>query len=180
MRRTQEKFLEAMQKGCLALNLRLDRRKHNLTADQTLRKMTASIKEREDKLCDREDYTSRPEIKRKQEEQLRQQETLEAKEGQSRPEDRLKGRRRYHVDRDTDGQEQRLAERAQELQGKKRLSRRRLLSWQIRPGSLTQGRRPGRTRRGSKTLRGLLGPVERKCKPVKRLKLRRGERKLTR
>ncbi len=37
--------VEAMQKECLALNLRWSRRKHNLTADQKLyEKMTASIR----------------------------------------------------------------------------------------------------------------------------------------
>ncbi len=44
MRRTQEEFLEAMQEGVPRAKFTFGWRKPNLTADQTLRKMTASIK----------------------------------------------------------------------------------------------------------------------------------------
>ena len=123
MRRTQEKFLEAMQERVpRAKFARLEPEKAQFNGlDQKLyEKMTASIKEREDKLCDREDYIEDQEIKlENKEEQLNQlKETLEAKENEIRARER-------QVEKDEDGivfdrdalmdKEQRLAERAQEL-----------------------------------------------------------------
>lgn len=125
MRRTQEKFLEAMQERVpRAKFARLEPEKAQFNGlDQKLyEKMTASIKEREDKLCDREDYIEDQEIKlENKEEQLNQlKETLEAKENEIRARER-------QVEKDEDGivfdrdalvdKEQRLAERAQELRG---------------------------------------------------------------
>lgn len=123
MRRTQEKFLEAMQERVpRAKFARLEPEKAQFNGlDQKLyEKMTASIKEREDKLCDREDYIEDQEIKlENKEEQLNQlKETLEAKENEIRARER-------QVEKDEDGivfdrdalmdKERRLAERAQEL-----------------------------------------------------------------
>ena len=123
MRRTQEKFLEAMQERVpRAKFARLEPEKAQFNGlDQKLyEKMTASIKEREDKLCDREDYIEDQEIKlENKEEQLNQlKETLEAKENEIRARER-------QVEKDEDGivfdrdalmdKEQRLTERAQEL-----------------------------------------------------------------
>lgn len=123
MRRTQEKFLEAMQERVpRAKFARLEPEKAQFNGlDQKLyEKMTASIKEREDKLCDREDYIEDQEIKlENKEEQLNQlKETLEAKENEIRARER-------QVEKDEDGivfdrdalmdKEQKLAEHAQEL-----------------------------------------------------------------
>ena len=123
MRRTQEKFLEAMQERVpRAKFARLEPEKAQFNGlDQKLyEKMTASIKEREDKLCDREDYIEDQEIKlENKEEQLNKvKEALEAKENEIRARER-------QVEKDEDGivfdrdalkdKEQRLAERAQEL-----------------------------------------------------------------
>lgn len=123
MRRTQEKFLEAMQERVpRAKFARLEPEKAQFNGlDQKLyEKMTASIKEREDKLCDREDYIEDQEIKlENKEEQLNQlKETLEAKENEIRARER-------QVEKDEDGvvfdrdavqaREAKLAERAQEL-----------------------------------------------------------------
>lgn len=123
MRRTQEKFLEAMQERVpRAKFARLEPEKAQFNGlDQKLyEKMTASIKEREDKLCDREDCIEDQEIKlENKEEQLNQlKETLEAKENEIRARER-------QVEKDEDGivfdrdaltdKEQKLAERVQEL-----------------------------------------------------------------
>lgn len=123
MRRTQEKFLEAMQERVpRAKFARLEPEKAQFNGlDQKLyEKMTASIKEREDKLCDREDYIEDQEIKlENKEDQLKQLETtLNAKE------QALVARERQ-VEKDEDGvvfdrdaveaREAKLAERAQEL-----------------------------------------------------------------
>lgn len=123
MRRTQEKFLEAMQERVpRAKFARLEPEKAQFNGlDQKLyEKMTASIKEREDKLCDREDYIEDQEIKlENKEDQLKQLEaTLNAKE------QALIARER-HVEKAEDGivfdrdeitrKEQKLAEHAQEL-----------------------------------------------------------------
>ncbi len=61
--------------------------------------MTASIKRREDKLCDRKDYVETKKLNENKEEQLRQlKEHWKRRETKSRPEkDRLKGRRRYRI-----------------------------------------------------------------------------------
>ena len=123
MRRTQEKFLEAMQERVpRAKFARLEPEKAQFNGlDQALyEKMTASIKEREDKLFDREDYVEDQEIKlENKEEQLNKvKEALEAKENEIRARER-------QVEKDEDGivfdrdalmdKEQRMAERAQEL-----------------------------------------------------------------
>ena len=123
MRRTQEKFLEAMQERVpRAKFARLEPEKAQFNGlDQKLyEKMTASIKEREDKLCDREDYIEDQEIKlENKEEQLNKvKEELEAKE------QALIARER-HIEKAEDGivfdrdeitrKEHRLAEHAQEL-----------------------------------------------------------------
>lgn len=125
MRRTQEKFLEAMQERVpRAKFARLEPEKAQFNGlDQKLyEKMTASIKEREDKLCDREDYIEDQEIKlENKEEQLNKvKETLEAKENEIRARER-------QVEKDEDGivfdrdelmrKEQKLTERVQELRG---------------------------------------------------------------
>ena len=123
MRRTQEKFLEAMQERVpRAKFARLEPEKAQFNGlDQKLyEKMTASIKEREDKLCDREDYIEDQEIKlENKEEQLNQlKETLEAKENEIRARERQveKDEDGIVFDRDAlDAKEQKLAERAQEL-----------------------------------------------------------------
>ena len=124
MRRTQEKFLEAMQERVpRAKFARLEPEKAQFNGlDQKLyEKMTASIKEREDKLCDREDYIEDQEIKlENKEEQLNQlKETLEAKENEIRARERQveKDEDGIVFDRDAlDAKEQKLAERVQELQ----------------------------------------------------------------
>lgn len=123
MRRTQEKFLEAMQERVpRAKFARLEPEKAQFNGlDQALyEKMTASIKEREDKLCDHEDYIEDKEIElENKEEQLNKvKEVLEAKEAD------LIARERQ-VDKDADdvvfekdavqAREAKLAERAQEL-----------------------------------------------------------------
>ncbi len=71
-----------------------------------------------------EDYVEDQEIKlENKEEQLNQlKETLEAKGNEIEPKDRLKRTDGIVFDRDTDGQEQRLAERAQELLGKEAIA----------------------------------------------------------
>lgn len=123
MRRTQEKFLEAMQERVpRAKFARLEPEKAQFNGlDQKLyEKMTASIKEREDKLCDREDYIEDQEIKlENKEEQLNQlKETLEAKENEIRARERQVEKDEDGIVFDRDalmGKEQRLAERAQEL-----------------------------------------------------------------
>ena len=124
MRRTQEKFLEAMQERVpRAKFARLEPEKAQFNGlDQALyEKMTASIKEREDKLCDREDYIEDQEIKlENKEEQLNQlKETLEAKENEIRARERQveKDEDGIVFDRDAlDAKAQKLAERVQELQ----------------------------------------------------------------
>lgn len=123
MRRTQEKFLEAMQERVpRAKFARLEPEKAQFNGlDQALyEKMTASIKEREDKLCDHEDYIEDKEIElENKEEQLNKvKEVLEAKEAD------LIARERQ-VDKDADdvvfekdvvqAREAKLAERAREL-----------------------------------------------------------------
>lgn len=123
MRRTQEKFLEAMQERVpRAKFARLEPEKAQFNGlDQKLyEKMTASIKEREDKLCDREDYIEDQEIKlENKEEQLNQlKETLEAKENEIRARERQVEKDEDGIVFDRDalmGKERRLAERAQEL-----------------------------------------------------------------
>ena len=123
MRRTQEKFLEAMQERVpRAKFARLEPEKAQFNGlDQKLyEKMTASIKEREDKLCDREDYIEDQEIKlENKEEQLNQlKETLEAKENEIRARERQveKDEDGIVFDRDAlDAREAKLAEQAQEL-----------------------------------------------------------------
>lgn len=123
MRRTQEKFLEAMQERVpRAKFARLEPEKAQFNGlDQKLyEKMTASIKEREDKLCDREDYIEDQEIKlENKEEQLNQlKETLEAKENEIRARERQVGKDEDGIVFDRDAlmdKKQRLAERAQEL-----------------------------------------------------------------
>lgn len=123
MRRTQEKFLEAMQERVpRAKFARLEPEKAQFNGlDQKLyEKMTASIKEREDKLCDREDYIEDQEIKlENKEEQLNKvKEALEAKENEIRARER-------QVEKDEDGivfdrdaitaKEQKLAEREEAI-----------------------------------------------------------------
>lgn len=123
MRRTQEKFLEAMQERVpRAKFARLEPEKAQFNGlDQKLyEKMTASIKEREDKLCDREDYIEDQEIKlENKEEQLNQlKETLEAKENEIRARERQveKDEDGIVFDRDAlDAREAKMAEQAQEL-----------------------------------------------------------------
>lgn len=123
MRRTQEKFLEAMQERVpRAKFARLEPEKAQFNGlDQKLyEKMTASIKEREDKLCDREDYIEDQEIKlENKEDQLKQLEaTLNAKEQALIARERRieKAEDSIVFDRDEiTRKEQRLAERAQEL-----------------------------------------------------------------
>ena len=123
MRRTQEKFLEAMQERVpRAKFARLEPEKAQFNGlDQKLyEKMTASIKEREDKLCDREDYIEDQEIKlENKEEQLNQlKETLEAKENEIRARERQveKDEDGIVFDRDAlDAREAKLAEQAQGL-----------------------------------------------------------------
>lgn len=123
MRRTQEKFLEAMQERvprAKFARLEPEKAQFNGLDQQLYEKMTASIKEREDKLCDREDYIDDKEIElENKEEQLNKvKEVLEAKEAD------LIARERQ-VDKDADdvvfekdavqAREAKLAERAQEL-----------------------------------------------------------------
>lgn len=123
MRRTQEKFLEAMQERVpRAKFARLEPEKAQFNGlDQALyEKMTASIKEREDKLCDREDYIEDQEIKlENKEEQLNKvKEALEAKENEIRARERQveKDEDGLIFDRDAlDAREAKLAEQAQEL-----------------------------------------------------------------
>lgn len=123
MRRTQEKFLEAMQERVpRAKFARLEPEKAQFNGlDQKLyEKMTASIKEREDKLCDREDYIEDQEIKlENKEEQLNQlKETLEAKENEIRARERQveKDEDGIVFDRDAlDAREAKMAEQDQEL-----------------------------------------------------------------
>ena len=126
MRRTQEKFLEAMQERVpRAKFARLEPEKAQFNGlDQKLyEKMTASIKEREDKLCDREDYIEDQEIKlENKEEQLNQlKETLEAKENEIRARERQveKDEDGIVFDRDAlDAKAVKLAEQAQELRAR--------------------------------------------------------------
>ena len=101
MRRTQEKFLEAMQERvprAKFARLEPEKAQFNGLDQKFYEKMTASIKEREDKLCDREDYIEDQEIKlENKEEQLNQlKETLEAKENEIRARER-------QVEKDEDG-----------------------------------------------------------------------------
>lgn len=128
MRRTQEKFLEAMQERVpRAKFARLEPEKAQFNGlDQKLyEKMTASIKEREDKLCDREDYIEDQEIKlENKEEQLNQlKETLEAKENEIRARERQveKDEDGIVFDRDAlDAKAVKLAEQAQELRAREK------------------------------------------------------------
>ncbi len=94
MRRTAREFLEAMQEGCLALNLRLGGESTILTAwSQTLRKDDRVHRNVKGKSCDREDYVE-PEIKlRNKEEQLGQLGNTRKKGNEIRgPKTGLKGR----------------------------------------------------------------------------------------
>ena len=126
MRRTQEKFLEAMQERVpRAKFARLEPEKAQFNGlDQALyEKMTASIKEREDKLCDREDYIEDQEIKlENKEEQLNKvKEALEAKENEIRARERQveKDEDGLIFDRDAlDAREAKMDEQAQELRGR--------------------------------------------------------------
>ena len=121
MRKTQARFLEAMQKRCP--EYKFERKKDgqfNGLEQKTYEKMTASLKARENALWDREDDVEDREIAvEEQEEQVRKrEEALEAKEAD------LIARERQ-VEKDADGivfdryelkaKEQKLAERAQEL-----------------------------------------------------------------
>ncbi len=84
--------------------------------------MTASIKEREDKLCDREDTSKTKKLSLKTKKELNRQETLEAKNN----------RAERQVEKDEDNlsyltgtlmdKEQRLAERAQISGSKKAIA----------------------------------------------------------
>lgn len=126
MRRTQEKFLEAMQERVpRAKFARLEPEKAQFNGlDQKLyEKMTASIKEREDKLCDHEDYIEDMEIKlENKEEQLNQlNATLQAKEQALIARERRIEKAHDNIVFDRDEitrKEQRLAEHAQELREK--------------------------------------------------------------
>ena len=121
MRKTQARFLEAMQKRCP--EYKFERKKDgqfNGLEQKTYEKMTASLKARENALWDREDDVEDREIAvEEQEEQVRKrEEALEAKEAD------LIARERQ-VEKDADGvvfdrdavqaREAKLAERAQEL-----------------------------------------------------------------
>lgn len=121
MRKTQARFLEAMQKRCP--EYKFERKKDgqfNGLEQKTYEKMTASLKARENALWDREDDVEDREIAvEEQEEQVRKrEEALEAKEAD------LIARERQ-VEKDADGvvfdrdvveaKEAKLAERAQEL-----------------------------------------------------------------
>lgn len=121
MRKTQARFLEAMQKRCP--EYKFERKKDgqfNGLEQKTYEKMTASLKARENALWDREDDVEDREIAvEEQEEQVRKrEEALEAKEAD------LIARERQ-VDKDADdvvfekdavqAREAKLAERAQEL-----------------------------------------------------------------
>ena len=123
MRRTQEKFLEAMQERvprAKFARLEPEKAQFNGLDQKFYEKMTASIKEREDKLCDREDYIEDQEIKlENKEEQLNQlKETLEVKENEIRARERQveKDEDGIVFDRDAlDAREAKLDEQAQEL-----------------------------------------------------------------
>lgn len=123
MRRTQEKFLEAMQERvprAKFARLEPEKAQFNGLDQQLYEKMTASIKEREDKLCDREDYIEDQEIKlENKEEQLNKvKEALEAKENEIRARERQveKDEDGIVFDRDAlDAREAKLDEQAQEL-----------------------------------------------------------------
>lgn len=121
MRKTQARFLEAMQKRCP--EYKFERKKDgqfNGLEQKTYEKMTASLKARENALWDREDDVEDREIAvEEQEEQVRKrEEALEAKEAD------LIARERQ-VEKDADGvvfdrdvveaKEAKLAERTQEL-----------------------------------------------------------------
>lgn len=121
MRKTQARFLEAMQKRCP--EYKFERKKDgqfNGLEQKTYEKMTASLKARENALWDREDDVEDREIAvEEQEEQVRKrEEALEAKEAD------LIARERQ-VEKDEDGvvfdrdavraREAKLVERAQEL-----------------------------------------------------------------
>ncbi len=91
-----------MQEGCLALNLHVwSRRKHNWRQTRESFRKDDRVKEREQRLCDNEDYVSQKLSKTRR--------TIEptgntgSEETKSEPKDRLKKDRRYR-DRDTDGQ----------------------------------------------------------------------------
>lgn len=121
MRKTQARFLEAMQKRCP--EYKFERKKENQfngLEQKTFEKLTAALKAKEAEVWDREDKVEDREIKvEEQENQLNAlQATLEAKE------QALIARER-HVEKAEDGivfdrdeitrKEQKLAERAQEL-----------------------------------------------------------------
>ncbi len=91
--------------------------------------MTASIKEREDKLCDRELHVEDQEIKLKTR-TIGNRGALGLKETGIEPERQVERTEDGIVlfDRDTDGQEQRLARRAQRLQEQEEAIAGRLLS----------------------------------------------------
>lgn len=121
MRKTQARFLEAMQERCPEYKFQRKKDQQFNGLDQKLyEKMTASIKARENALWDREDDVEDREIAvEEQEEQVRKrEEALEAKEAD------LIARERQ-VEKDADGvvfdrdavqaREAKLAERVQEL-----------------------------------------------------------------
>ncbi len=121
MRKTQARFLEAMQKRCPEYKFqRKADGQFNGMEQKLFEKMTASLKERENKLWDREEDVEDREIAvEEQEEQVRKrEEALEAKEQE------LFARERQ-VEKDADGivfdrdelqaREAKLAEQAQQL-----------------------------------------------------------------
>ncbi len=90
MRRTQEKFLKQRKKGCLALNFGIVCRRAQFNPLRPeAEKMTASIKEREDKrryvTVKTTSKTKKLTLENKEETELNQlKETLEAKENEIR------------------------------------------------------------------------------------------------
>ncbi len=103
--------------------------------------MTASIKERR-RLCDREDVED-------QEIKLENRRTIEPAQGAgegNEPERLKKDENGIVFDRDTDGQEQRLARRVLRTAGSRRISAE---TAKLNGPRLNAGRRPGRTRLGS-------------------------------
>lgn len=158
MRKTQARFLEAMQER--VPYAKFERKKDNQfngMEQKLYEKMTAALKAKEAEVWDREDDVEDREIKvEKQENQLNAlQATLQAKE------QALIARERQ-VEKDEDGvifdrdaveaKAAKLAERAQELRAQEEAIAETASKLADKTRELNARERPGRTRRGPKTL----------------------------
>ncbi len=116
-----EKFNPVMQEGASYANLRLEPEKHNLTADQSFTEKDDRVHQGVNKLIGREDYVSEKLKAKTKKEQMNNKNTGSERERNPKPEIVERTKTIIVFDRDTDGQEQRLAE-YQELRGRRAIA----------------------------------------------------------